>query len=344
MHGRYPNGRYGRRNRRSKRERVSAGTGSTGLLEKEVPDVPEEAGTWRLPRDAPPPDVQKLSSADFIRHFRDGGPQEIVSDTLPDVDVGWIVPGNPEGTVITAALALCKFRFGDDVTLDSVISHPMSQRGFGYLVTLALADGTVLGSCLSRQIGYFDKDLTRLLQALREKQHWSDVGWKISTQTLGAENPLEGPDDLWRCELFPCKVMWNHDGDRYRRDLKYLNKVLGEEKLWKLADVKENREPGMFQLHWKVARANFTIYPEHITAVTVLLDARSQRRLRKAKLAMQEMLKAQAEAAVPASLDGNATLKELLQDSASAEPSDLDDAEDENEGKGDELWDLGEGS
>lgn len=330
--------------RRRKNPRSSGAAGSSAVLEKDVDDVPEEAGTWKKPRDSPPSAVTDLASAEFISRLRDDGPQEVMSEGLPEADPAWILPKDAAGTARNVAEALCKFRFGSEVVVDEV------RGGFeGFLVTLALADGGILGSCFSNQVRRFDKDLQRTVVALDEMTDGDQPLNKLRVQTLGVDYELEIPEDLWRCELFPCKVRWRIGAKNSNKcDTKYLQRVRGKTEMWKLADTPENHPPGKHRLTKKQEMAAYEIEVDRIVSATVHMDSRSQRKLRKAKLAMQaqrEAARNESQSSVNGTEGSSPTVGEGdWQDHLDEDDDDYEEEDLNNEGDEDELWDLSQGS
>jgi len=229
----------------------------------------------------PPPAVEHLASADFIRHLRDGGPQALQPESLPPVDAGWIGE-DPADTVRNLVGALCQHRFGSGVFVEKVEGSPETARGREYLVTLSLANRTVLGSCLSAQIQNFDRDTTTLLEALREVNGWNQPVYKLKVQTPGAESELRVPEDLWKCDIFPCRVTWVNGTSRYD---KYLSRI-PDTTVWKLADTEKNygHQPRLTE---RQKDLRITIEPSQIVSVYIIIDRRSHGMLKSAREAIR---------------------------------------------------------
>lgn len=242
------------------------------------PDIDVEEG-WRVKRDAPPLAAADLASAEFLSKLRDGGPQAVQAEDLPAVDPAWI-GDSPADTARNLVNVLCRYHYGDSVSVDQVYEGPDANRGREYVVTLALADPNVFGSCHSQQVKEFDRDTTSLIEELKKIDGWDQRIYKLSVQTPGTDKTMEVPDDLWKCEIFACRVRWEYEG---KSDTKYLNKLAGTDRLWRLADIKENWDPQVGELTERQREALFTVYPDSIVAATLEANTESNLRLRAIK-------------------------------------------------------------
>lgn len=242
------------------------------------PDLDVE-DAWRVKRDPPPLAATDLASAEFLSKVRDGGPQAVQAEDLPDVDPAWI-GDSPADTARNLVNALCSYHYGDSVSVDQVYEGPEANRGREYVVTLALADPNVFGSCHSQQVRDFDRDTTCLIEELKTMDGWDQPIYKLSVQTPGTDKTMEIPDDLWKCEIFACRVQWEYDA---KRDIKYLNRLAGTDHLWRLADIKENWDPQIGGLTERQRDAVFTVYPESVVAATLEANTESNLRLRAIK-------------------------------------------------------------
>lgn len=246
----------------------------------------DEGEEWRVQRQKrPPPGVDQISSADFIRHIRDGGPQAIQSEGLPLVDSTWI-GSSPEETARIVVNKLCHYRFGDGVCVDEVFAGPDSPRGTEYVISLTLADRMILGSCHSTQIQHFDRDTTCLLESLKELDGWNQPIYKLEVRTPGVEKDLKVPDDLWRCELFASHVTWSPGGEK--RYNKHLTRVPNNSTLWRLADVNENYKPKKQTLDKQQQAKIYTIEEDWIQKVSLHMDSKSRNKLEKARKQVRE--------------------------------------------------------
>ncbi|CAE8644808.1 unnamed protein product, partial [Polarella glacialis] len=169
----------------------------------------------------------------------DGGPQAKGSEDLPALDPAWVTE-DPWQTARNVVNALCQHRFNDRVFVDEVLAGPESARGREFFVTLALADKDVLGSADSGQLKDFDRDTTNLLEQLKEKLGgWMQGIYRLKVQTPGVDKELTLPDDLWKCELFTCRVDWVNGTSRYTKYAVLLS-ADNATSTWKLADCTEN--------------------------------------------------------------------------------------------------------
>jgi len=242
------------------------------------PDLDIEEA-WRVKRDPPPLAAEDLASAEFLSKIRDGGPQALQAEDLPDVDSAWI-GDSPADTARNLVNALCRYHYGDSVSVDQVYEGPEANRGREYVVTLTLADPNVFGSCHSQQVRDFDRDTTCLIEELKTMDGWDQPIYKLSVQTPGTDKAMEIPDDLWKCEIFACRVQWEYEG---KGDIKYLNKLAGSDRLWRLADIKENWDPKIGGLTERQRDALFTVYAESVVAATLQANNESNLRLRAIK-------------------------------------------------------------
>jgi len=243
------------------------------------PDLDVE-DAWRVKRDPPPLAARDLASTEFLSKLRDGGPQALQSEDLPDVDPAWIGE-SPSDTARNLVNALCRYHHGDSVSVDQVYEGPEANRGREYVVTLSLADRNVFGSPHSQQVKDFDRDTTTLIEELKNISGWDQPIYKLSVQTPGTDKIMEIPDDLWKCEIFACRVQWEDDS---KRDIKYLNRLAGTEHLWRLANIQENWDPKVGErLTERQREAIFTVHPENIVAATLQANTESNLRLKAIK-------------------------------------------------------------
>lgn len=231
------------------------------------------------PARPPPKAVQDLISNDFIRRIRDGGPLAQQSTDLPPTDAAWI-DDDSAMTARNVVNALCRRRFGDLVCVDEVIGGPAQARGIEYIVTLSLGDRDLLGSPNSIHLRDFDRDTTAMLEGLKEVEGWRKDIYRLKVQSPGVESDaMRLPEDLWKCEAFPCHVVWEVGSSRYD---KYLNIVPGSTNTWRLADTDKNwlKKP---QLTREQREKTWTIELEDISRIAVHMDSRSHNKLMKLK-------------------------------------------------------------
>mmetsp|Transcript_49562 Transcript_49562/g.126281 ORF Transcript_49562/g.126281 Transcript_49562/m.126281 type:complete len:122 (-) Transcript_49562:14-379(-) len=74
---------------------------------------------WRNASHQPPSAVQEYASNEFIRLLRDGGPQAVQAEDLPEVDMNWI-GRSPTDTAVNVVNGLCFHRFGEEIYAESV--------------------------------------------------------------------------------------------------------------------------------------------------------------------------------------------------------------------------------
>jgi len=234
-------------------------------------------------RERAPSAVQDLASGDFLRNIRDGGPQARQSEGLPPVDPAWI-GATAEDTARNVVGALCRHHYGDSVCVDEVLAGPDAARGREYTVTLALSDRHVFGSCHSTQVQDFDRDTTALLEELRRADGWDQRIYRLKVQTPGTDRELAIPDDLWKCELFPCCVHWEAGGKRHCRHLQRLSDGSGA---WRLADASPNYQRDRQALTQRQRDLRFDIEDADLIKVSIQVDTKSQKRLQKVKQALQ---------------------------------------------------------
>ncbi|CAK0893992.1 unnamed protein product [Prorocentrum cordatum] len=248
-------------------------------------DSGEFDNDWRVDRPALPSSVSQLASTVFLRHVRDGGPAAAELGGLPPADPKWIAE-DEFGTARNVVNALCCHRFGEGVYVESVDRLvDRGQAGAEYVVTLSLSDRSIFGSCDSGQCQHFDRDTTSLLEALKELDGWNQKIYKLKVQTPNS-HALKVPDDLWRCEVFPCLVV-QKSGQR-----QYLNRVEGTTDLWRLARCKENyQDTGRLTPEEEKLRLN--IPPESILRATVHVDRKSRLAMEEARRTLREEAKKQ---------------------------------------------------
>lgn len=273
---RIASGAYGRRS-------IVATAGGTQAYEKPM-SRKEKKLLEKAQRKPLPPEVEHLISSNFIQRIRDSGPLDIAPEgiDLPEVDAAWIAD-NPEDTARNVVNALCVHRFGESVCVDQVIGGSDAARGREYKVTLSLTDRAILGSCVSSQVQQFDKCTESLLESLRELDGWTQPIYRLTVQTSGLDD-LILPDDLWRCDHFPCEVTWQNSDGKTRTD--FLKRWHNETESWSLAGCAENwGKTGHLTNQQKAMQ--FSIPSEAIQRARLHLDGRSQRLLRVAKQALR---------------------------------------------------------
>lgn len=240
------------------------------------------AGGRRQETTSTPAAVEELASAEFLRRMRDGGPQAMQTEGLPEVEAQWVAE-EARDTARNVVNALCRHRFGDKVCVDEVFAGPPAAKGTEFIVTLSLADRGALGSASSGQVQSFDRDTTTLLEQLKEKLGWKLGIYRLKVQTPGVEEELRSLDELWKCGLFPCYVEWVRGTSRYSRYLALdRNRTTENATLWRLADCQENHgKTG--RLSAKQRSLEFEILPEEFVKVRTHLDKTSHSRVTKAR-------------------------------------------------------------
>lgn len=262
-----------------------------------------------------PAAVQDLVSSNFLRNLRDGGPQARQSEDLPPIDPAWI-GATAEETARNVVGALCRHHYGDSVCVDEVLAGTDAARGRDYTVTLALSDRHVFGSCHSTQIGDFDRDTTALLEELRKLDGWDQRIYKLKVQTPGTDRELAVPEDLWKCELLPCRVHWERDG---KRQCRYLHRVPDANATWQLSESEENYQGGRTVLTKKQRELRYTIEDADLVKVSININSRSLKKLQRAKAAKR--------------LAGDGDVQEALRQLGAEEP---EEEEEEPEGASEE--------
>jgi len=162
-------GSTGRPSSLARRVRQSQNNGIKGrtTAEKRL-NRKTNAQRWRNASFQPPNVVEEFVSNEFIRMLRDGGPQAMKAEDLPELSLDWIGK-TPAATAKNVVNALCFHRFGERVYVDRVHVVSDRARGVDFLVTLNLAAREILGSCNSINVRNFDRDTKELLELLKER-------------------------------------------------------------------------------------------------------------------------------------------------------------------------------